>query len=214
MIFFTYMWYGIAIPIYIIICLTQILKYIHDYTKVKKHNKLEQERLSSKVPIVNKKKALLKEVENTGISKEQHLKSELEKVNTILQKAYSQNILANSYRNLASVYYIYDYMSSSMASLKDTLLHEHMENGIQRITSRLDIIIEQNEELIFSLRQVECNTRKSVEQTTLMLNTLQKSLATQQRTEQNTSEAAHYAQIAATYSQTNAFFSMASYLRK
>lgn len=69
---------------------------------------------------------------------EQHLKEELEKVKTLLQEAYALNILASAYRNVVSVYYIYEYMSTSQASLEETLIHEHMENGIKRIESKLD----------------------------------------------------------------------------
>lgn len=145
---------------------------------------------------------------------EQHLKEELEKVKTLLQEAYALNILASAYRNVVSVYYIYEYMSTSQASLEETLIHEHMENGIKRIESKLDMIIEQNEELIFSMRQVEANTERTVEQTKEMLSVLQKNLESQQRTEQSTLEATQYAAISANYSKTTAFFAMADYLGK
>lgn len=80
-----------------------------------------------------------------------------------------------------------------------------MENGFQRIGKKLDIIISQNEEIIFTDRQIEANTSKIVERTTEMLNKLQRSLELQQRTEQNALEAAQYASICATYSKVNAF---------
>lgn len=131
-----------------------------------------------------------------------------------MEEAYSLNILAKPYRNLPSVYYIYEYMSTSQASLEETFLHEHMENGFQRIGKKLDIIISQNEEIIFTNRQIEANTSKIVERTTEMLNKLQRSLELQQRTEQNALEAAQYASICATYSKVNAFFSTANYFSK
>ena len=147
-------------------------------------------------------------------NKEQQLKKELQKVTALLEEAYSLNILAKPYRNLLSVYYIYEYMSASQASLEETFMHEHMENGFQRIEKKLDTIIEQNEEIIFATRQIEANTSRTVGQTTEMLKNLQKSLESQQRTEQNTLEAAQYASICATYSKTTAFFSTANYLSK
>lgn len=118
-----------------------------------------------------------------GYSKEQQLKKESQKVSVLLEEAYSLNILAKPYRNLPSVYYIYEYMSTSQASLEEKFIHEHMENGFQRIEKKLDVIIEQNEEIIFATRRIEANTDRTVEQTTEMLNTLQKSLESQQRTE-------------------------------
>lgn len=47
-----------------------------------------------------------------------------------------------------------------------------------------------------------------------MLNTLQKSLESQQRTEESAIEAAQYAAISVTYSRTTAYFAMSDYLRK
>ena len=82
----------------------------------------------------------------------------------------------------------------------------------KRIESKLDTIIEQNEEIIFSMRQVEASTERTVEQTKEMLSVLQKNLESQQRTEQSTMEAAQYAAISANYSKTTAFFAMADYL--
>lgn len=135
-----------------------------------------------------------------------YLSSELNKVNSLLKANYSLNILANPYRNLASIYYIYDYMSSSQENLKDTLIHEHMENGIQRILQKLDYIIEQNQEVIFQNRILEAENKKIIEQNEGMLKVLR-------QTEINTAVAAQYAEISANYSKTNAFFNYANYLR-
>lgn len=193
--------------------ISRCLEYIRDRREVKEHNKREKERLKLIAPSVSAEKSKLKqEIMSKGYTKEQQLQGEAQKVNALLEEAYSLNILAKPYRNLPSVYYIYEYMSTSQASLEETFLHEHMENGFQRIEKKLDIIIAQNEEIIFTNRQIEANTSKTVEQTTDMLNKLQRSLESQQRTEQNALEAAQYASICATYSKVNAFFSTANYL--
>lgn len=131
--------------------------------------------------------------------------SEYQKVNRILESYYSQNILANQYRNLASVYYIYDYMSSSHESLKDTLIHEHMENGIQRILSKLDRIIDQNSEMIFLQRRNEASNQKIITQNRNMLSSLQ-------QIEQNSYDTIQYARLSANYNEANAYFSLATYL--
>lgn len=218
--------YKITIPIILVLCLiflivmiwymvSSCLEYIRDRRKVKEHNKREKERLKLIAPSSSAEKNKLKqEIMAKGYSKEQQLKKESQKVSSLLEEAYSLNILAKPYRNLPSVYYIYEYMSTSQASLEETFMHEHMENGFKRIEKKLDIIIEQNEEIIFTTRQIEANTGRTVEQTTEMLNTLQKGLESQQRTEQNALEAAQYASICATYSRTTAFFSTANYLSK
>ena len=195
--------------------LSETREYRAAVREVEEHNKQEMERLTNIVPGIVKKKMELQQKNMTGnLPTEQHLKAELEKVKKILQEEYDLNILASTYRNVASVYYIYEYMSTSQASLEETLIHEHMENGIKRIESKLDMIIEQNEELIFSMRQVEANTERTVEQTKEMLSVLQRNLEVQQKTEQNTLEAAQYAAISANYSKTTAFFAMADYLGK
>ncbi len=190
-------------------------EYRNAVREVEQHNQQEMERLTNVVPGIVKEKRKIQQKNMSGnLPTEQHLKEELEKVKTLLQEAYALNILASAYRNVASVYYIYEYMSTSQASLEETLIHEHMENGIKRIESKLDMIIEQNEELIFSMRQVEANTERTVEQTKEMLSVLQKNLESQQRTEQSTLEATQYAAISANYSKTTAFFAMADYLGK
>ncbi len=129
---------------------------------------------------------------------------EYDKVKTMLAECYSMNILPNQYRNLGSVYYIYEYMSSSQASLNDTLLHEHIESGIQRILTKLDTIIAQNEYTIFQNRIKEANDREMYSQTLQMLKTL----------ESNSSMATEYARISAQYSKATSYFTLAQYLER
>ena len=131
---------------------------------------------------------------------------EYSKIEHLLNAYYSMNILANPYRNLASVYYIYDYMSSSNASLEETLFHEHMENGIQRILSKLDTIISQNNTIILQNRQIEATSKEILRVNTNMLEKLQ-------AIETNTETASQYAELASNYAAANAFFSAAQYLK-
>ena len=126
-------------------------------------------------------------------------------MNQLLRSYYSMNILPNTYRNLASVYYIYDYMSSSQENLQDTLLHEHMENGIQRILAKLDTIISQNQELIFRTHILEANSKEMINHNKEMLRSLN-------QTQLNTADAAKYAELGANYSAATAYFSLANYL--
>ena len=211
-------------PLYLFVTLIGVgivvlayLKYMPAYTKeckaVENHNQQEQERLNHAPAVVQDKSTRKQEIVNSWKKKDAILKNDLQKANALLQKAYGHNLLASTYRNLASVYYIYDYMSTSTATLEETLIHEHMENGIQRILSKLDVIIGKQEEQILSARRIECNTKTIIDQNTHMLDTLQQTLASQLRTEQNTLETAQYARIATTYAQTTAFFSSATYFQ-
>lgn len=125
----------------------------------------------------------------------------------MLTSYYGQNILASQYRNLPALIYIYDYMSTSQESFRDTLIHEHMENGIRKILDRLDTIISQNETIIFNQHRLEAQNNKMVYQNEEMLGSLQ-------RAEQNTLAAAQYGELAANYSKTVAFFAEANYLQK
>lgn len=158
----------------------------------------------------------LKVQQNAGLSQElearwkersQFLQSEYKKVVDSLTLAYDANIVPQPYRkNLAAIFYIYDYMSTSQETLSATLMHTHLEDGIQRISAKLDCIIEQNQEVIFQNRIKEANDRQMIKQTDNMLASLQ-------RTEKNTETAAQYAQISAACSKANAYFSLANYLK-
>jgi hypothetical protein len=136
---------------------------------------------------------------------------EEEKLEKVLRSFYSMNILPNPYRNLASVLYIYDYMSSSSATLEDTLIHEHMENGIQRLEAKLDIVIDRMGDMLYETRCMRAENRRNIQTTIDQNNRMLESL---QESNQNTADAAQYARLAANYSKANAYFSLANYLKK
>ena len=167
--------------------------------EAKNSNTLEQLRIKENEGTIIQEKLSWKK-------REDYLINEAKKVQSLLDSNYSLNIIANQYRNLASLYYIYDYMSSSQESLKDTLMHEHMENGIQRILERLDYIVDQNESIIFQNRIREADDKKIIGQNEQMLKILK-------QTAVNTSVSAQYAEISANYSRANAYFSYANYLK-
>lgn len=73
------------------ISLKYLPQYIRERKKVEEHNKREQERLKSTVPeIIKRKMEIQQRIVNNCTSEESFLKGELQKVSTILQKAYSQ----------------------------------------------------------------------------------------------------------------------------
>ena len=172
--------------------LAALVRTAHSNRQIRAHNRKED-------AIAEKHQKELSVLRNTWSSQSASLQKEFNKVDSLLKNGYSLNIIPAPYRNLASMYYIYDYMSTSRASFEDTLMHEHMENGIQRILSKLDTIIAQNEQLIFHARQQEAHNREMRQRTDQMFASLQ-------RTEQNTLEGKQYAKINAQHTQTIAFF--------
>lgn len=167
---------------------------------ITEYNRSEDERMEKNKPVINRLAA----------EREKRLKywnDQYSKIITLMTQDYNLNILPKPYRNLAALVYIYDYMSTSEESLQDTLLHEHMESGIQRVLERLDTIIAQNRVIIFQNRIAEARSQTLISQNSEMLSMLAK-------TEQNAAEAKQYAELAANYSEANAFFSMADYLKQ
>lgn len=135
-------------------------------------------------------------------------KDELSKVDELLNSAYAINIVPKPYRrNLAAIQYIYDYMSTSQVSLEHVLLATKIEEGIEIIGAKLDILISQQEEIIFQMHRQEAQNRQLMDQNEQMLASLH-------RTEANTLEAAQYAQLSTSYNKTCAFFAIANYLEK
>ena len=166
--------------------------------KAREHNQNERMRVKNNAVKITK-------VKHDWSQRSAYLRNELNKVESLLAEYYIQNILPNAYRNVAALIYIYDYMSSSNESFKDTLFHEHMENGISKILKKLDQIILQNEHIMFSLHRIEAQSDDMMTQNKNMLESLA-------RTEHNSMEASQYAKLSENYSKTSAYFSVADYL--
>lgn len=179
---------------------------IHETRNNKKSIIKAQNYNNNELARINGQKKASMQIQEQWKQRADFLKSELSKVNLLLEQNYNFNIIPSQYRNLASIYYIYDYMSTSQESLKDTLIHEHMKNGIQSILQKLDYIVEQNEEVIFQNRILEANNREIINQNEAMLKSLR-------QTESNTAVAAQYAEISTYYNKVNAFFNYANYLQ-
>ena len=139
------------------------------------------------------------------------LKTQFVKVSQILEHFYSMNLLPSQYRNLASTIYIYDYMSTSQASLEDTLIHEHMENGIKRLETKLNQIVDRLDDIVYETRCIRDENRANVER---VISENSQMLSELQEISSNTQDAAQYAELAANYSKANAYFSLANYFRR
>ena len=168
--------------------------------KASEYNKQEKERVRNSANDAEI-------IERKWEQRSAYLTSEYNTVDSLLTDYYDQNILAKQYRTLPALIYIYDYMSTSQESFRDTLIHEHMEDGIQKILNKLDLIIQQNEEIIFRQHRIEAQNSKMISQNREMLGTLE-------RTEQNTISSEQYARLSANYSRVSAYFSAATYLEK
>jgi len=93
----------------------------------RKHNAEEKARLEENKPRITQLKQSQREYDDFW-------REELEKVENLLDELYSVNLVPEIYRhNLAAIQYIYEYMSTSQASLEHTLLSTQIEDGIRRI---------------------------------------------------------------------------------
>lgn len=193
-----------------VICVGLIMFSIASVQNSAKANKEDIEnrkRYNQEVKLANERNREMKPKVNYQWRKRSaYLKSEKSKVEALLQNYYGLNILANPYRNLASVYYIYDYMSSCQDSLKETLIHEHMENGIQRILEKLDDVIRSNEEMILRTRVLESHSKRIIEQNEELLKSAERMNESNDLIVENTA-------LIANYSKVNAYFSLANYLK-
>lgn len=137
-------------------------------------------------------------------------KKEYRKVDKILNDFYSMNIIPSQFRDLSSIIYIYDYMSTSQATLEATLFQTKMEEGIQRIERKLDLLIDRLNELIRETRCLRRENRKAVQRQIDANNSMLNNL---KRIASNTADAAAYGELAANYAAANAYFSMVEYFK-
>lgn len=129
-------------------------------------------------------------------------KKEMEKINTLLKEEYSLNIIPSKFRNIYAAYFLYDFISTSTASLNEALLHCDLDT----IQEKLDTVIQQQEEIIMELAYQNALNEKIVRQNEQMLgHAIQ--------TENNTALAAQYTRIAANNTNIVAAIQMSEYLR-
>ena len=129
------------------------------------------------------------------------IEKELSDTKNLLDSIYSVNLTPSKYRNVEAAYFLYDYVSSSTATLSDALLHCDLDTIIEK----LDIIIEQQQDMILELARSNALNEKIVEQNDQMLK-----YAIQ--TENNTALAAQYSKIAADNARVVASVKMSEWL--
>lgn len=121
----------------------------------------------------------------------------------LINEAYSVNLIPSKYRNVYAAYFLYDYISTSTATLSEALLHCDLDTIIEKLES----VIEQQSEMIMELAASNAKNEVIIRQNEQML---QHAI----QTENNTALAAQYSQIAATNSKVTAYCQMVQFLEK
>ena len=166
-----YCFFGVAIffwfmgIVFLFAVISGVLENSRKRDEAQKNNAREEKRIADNQELIN-------QVKSNWKKKETYIQSEYRKVYELKKNYYDQNILAKPYRNLPALIYIYDYISTSSASLSETLLHEHIDYGIKKIVERLDYIIKQNQAIIFNQHRQEARNQTMIDQNQKMLSTL------------------------------------------
>lgn len=121
------------------------------------------------------------------------INQDIQKINEVLRKAYSINVIPFNCRNIYGVYFLYDYLTTSMATLSEALLHFDLD----KITQQLDRVIHQQQEQILQIARNNALNQQLIMQNEEMI---QRAIAI----EENTALAAQYAEVAAVNTETMA----------
>ena len=116
-----------------------------------------------------------------------------------MQNAYDLNLVPASYRNLASIYYIYDSLSASPISMEDVLHPEQMAQHIPYILKKLHHTITEEHSALLHTRCQEAHQPEYIAHTTQLLTDLEQASCSER-------ERLQYAQIHALHKKTTAFF--------
>lgn len=121
----------------------------------------------------------------------------------LLKKAYSINVIPEMFRDgIYSIYYLYNFISTSKESLTTALLHY----DLNEIKTKLDRIIDQQEEIIIQQAVSAAQNEHIIAQNQSQLNRLAE-------IESNTAMAAQYAEIASNNAEACAWISLAQYVK-
>lgn len=130
------------------------------------------------------------------------LEKEITEISDLLDDAYSINIIPSKFRNVYAAYFLYDFISTSTATLNEALLHCDLDT----IQQKLDEVIRQQEAMIMELAYQNALSQQVIQQNGQMLE-----YAIQ--TENNTALAAQYNKIAANNTSIVAAIQMSEYLK-
>ena len=131
------------------------------------------------------------------------INEEMQKVDELLESAYSVNIIPQQFRNIHAIWFIHDFITTSGESLTTAFLHCDLDE----IKQKLDTIIVQQREIIINQAIIAAQNVQIAEQNQQTLNSLAK-------IEQNTYKSAQYAQIAANNAEACAWIGLANYINQ
>lgn len=134
---------------------------------------------------------------------------ELDTVNKLLEKEYNLNIIPSTFRNITAVYYLYDFIKTSNQSFTTALVHF----DLHEIKSKLNTIIQQNQEIIIQQAYIISQNQEIIEQNQACLKRLSNLERTASDIECNTALAATYSSIAANNAEVCAWIGIANYLK-
>lgn len=131
------------------------------------------------------------------------IEEELKKTEEMRSEAYSLNIIPSKFRDIYGAYFLYDFISTSTASLDAAFLHYDLD----AIQQQLEKIITQQEEIILELSRANAFNEALVSQNKQLLNSAI-------QTETNTALAAQYSKVAAINSSVTAGIQLSEFLSK
>ncbi|MBR5514783.1 MAG: zinc ribbon domain-containing protein [Clostridia bacterium] len=168
-----------------------ISDHISDGKRIKNETKAEKERLTEE----GKEKELLEK-------RLPLITEDLNKTSHLLDDAYTINIIPAKYRNIYGIYFLYEYISTSVVSLSEALYHCDLDE----ISKKLDVVIEQQKVAILEMARANALNEQMVRQNEKML---KHAIAI----ENNTALAAQYVRVAAVNSNTIASLQTYKYFK-
>lgn len=200
-VFRTFFWTLLVIfVVLLILTIIDVVKSDRRLTEAREANERERERLEENEPEIRRVKAYWEK-------RSKYLKDQYSTVCRLLDSYYGQNLIAKPYRNLPSLIYLYDFMSTSQSTLSEAQYHAHLEEGIKKIEAKLDTVVKQKEKNVFYQRISEAHDRALISQHKRMIESLRK-------TDHNNVNVAEYAKLSDNYGETVEFFGKAEYLEE
>lgn len=100
------------------------------------------------------------------------LSRDINRAENLLKKAYSANIIPQTFRNIHGIYYLYDYLSTSNQSLSEALIQCNLESIKQKLDRMIELqgkaiidqaiahkaLYEQNQQILEAARATAINT--------------------------------------------------------
>lgn len=165
----------LSLIIGVILCIAYISEYVKADAMYKRKVEEEQKRIHREN---QEKRQLLEILPN--------IENDLNQNEQLLDKAYSINIIPAKYRNIYGAYFLYEYISTSNATLSEALY----QCVLDEISQKLDVVISQQREQIMLLARQNALSEKIIRQNDELL---RHAIAT----ENNTALAAQYSEVAA-----------------